>query len=107
MSVFAELLDIARRQLALAQEGDIDSAISLIEAREKLMLDAPASVNDAADEASIRAVLTLDRDLATAIRQRMIAVRHEAAEISHGRTALIGYRPPLGQRPSRRLNAVG
>jgi hypothetical protein len=43
------------------------------------------------DESLIRAILELDRDIATAIRRGMLAIRDEALTARAGQKALAGY----------------
>jgi hypothetical protein len=104
-SAYAALLELARRQIEAAERGDLTAAIALMPARADLL--ASAGAPSGADYHAIREVLRLDRDLATALRRRMIAIRNEAVGLQQGRTALAGYQPPLGERRPRRLNALG
>jgi hypothetical protein len=104
-SAYAALLELARRQIQAAERGDLTAAIALMPARADLLASAGAPSD--ADHDAIREVLRLDRDLATALRRRMIAIRNEAVGLQQGRTALAGYQPPLGERRPRRLNALG
>ena len=102
---YAALLDLARRQVEAAERGDLNAAIALMPARAEVL--ASAGPPSPPDHATIREVLRLDRDLASAMRRRMIAIHDEAVSLQQGRTALAGYRPPLGERRPRRLNALG
>jgi hypothetical protein len=102
---YAALLDLARRQAEAVERGDLDAAVALMPARAEVLASAGPPAAD--DHATIREVLRLDRDLASALRRRMIAIRDEAVGLQQGRTALAGYRPPLGEPRPRRLNALG
>ena len=102
---YAALLDLARRQVEAAGRGDVNAAMALMPARAEVLASAGPPAAD--DHATIREVLRLDRDLAGALRRRMIAIRDEAVGLQQGRTALAGYRPPLGEPRPRRLNALG
>jgi hypothetical protein len=93
MSVYLQILDIAQAQAEAAGSGDLDRAAALLETRRLLMEDAPAP--SARDEKLIRDILRLDKDLATAFRRRMIAIREEASGTQRGHAALHGYRPTL------------
>lgn len=99
MSAYVDLLDLVRRQVATARAGDVESAIGLMHARQHV-LDAapPASV---ADRPLIEEVLSLDRELAGCIRQRMLRIREESLTLQRGQTAMRGYatlRHPGGNR---------
>jgi hypothetical protein len=102
---YTALLHLALRQLEAAEQGDLDAAIALMPARAELLANAGAPVGG--DYDAIREVLRVDRDLASALRRKMIAIRDEAVGLQHGRSALVGYQPPLGDRRPRRLNALG
>jgi hypothetical protein len=102
---YAALLELAQRQVEAAERGDLSAAIALMPARADVLASAATPVR--ADYDAIREVLRLDRDLASALRRRMIAIRNEAVGLQQGRTALAGYQPPLGERRPRRLNALG
>jgi hypothetical protein len=102
---YAALLELALRQVEAAERGDLNAAIALMPERAELLANAGAPVGD--DYRAIREVLRLDRDLASALRRKMIAIRDEAVGLQHGRTALAGYQPRLGNTRPRRFNALG
>src|ERR671933_610601 len=102
---YAALLELAQRQVEAAERGDLTAAIALMPARAELLASAGTPVGAAHD--AIREVLRLDRDLASALRRGMIAIRNEAVGLQHGRTALAGYQPRLGNTRPRRFNALG
>jgi hypothetical protein len=85
-----QLLELARPQAEAARQGDLDAAAEAFDTRAELLVDAPAP--SASDLAAIHETLVLDRELASAIRERMIALREESLEMQRGRTALTGYR---------------
>jgi hypothetical protein len=89
MSPYQELLELARQQVDAARRGDLDAAVEAFDARAELLDDAPAP--SATDLAAIHETLVLDRELSSAIRERMIAIREESREMQRGRTALTGY----------------
>lgn len=91
MSPYQQVLDLAREQARAAQDGDLDAAVAALDARAELLQVAPAPAPS--DLAAIREILTLDRQLSGAIRERMIAIRNEGLEIQRGATALHGYGP--------------
>jgi hypothetical protein len=99
MSAYAELLELARQQVAIAREGDVESAVGLMCVRQRVLDAAPPA--SAKDAPLIKAVLTLDRELAGYIRERMLHIREESLTLHRGQTAMRGYasyRRPLGDR---------
>ena len=94
---YARLLDLARDQAEAAARGDLDTAVGLLDVRADVLVDAPAP--GAADADAIREVLRLDRDLSSAIRQRMIEIRDEVLENRQGNTALNGYARRMQRQP--------
>jgi len=91
------LLDLARDQAAAVARGDLEVAVDLLDARAAVLTDAPAP--GAADTDAIREVLRLDRDLSSAIRERMIQLRGEVLDSRQGHTALNGYARRLQRQP--------
>jgi hypothetical protein len=83
------LLQIAREQAALVRSGDLEAAIQALEARAELLAAAPEP--SPADLAAIRETLTVDRELSSAIRVRMIEIRDEGLQAQRGRGAAHGY----------------
>ncbi len=99
MSSYAELLELARQQLATARDGDVESAIGLMTARQRVLDTVPAA--SVADRPLIEEVLSLDRDLAGYIRERMLRIRDQSLALQRGQTAMRGYgtlRHPGGNR---------
>jgi hypothetical protein len=88
-TAYSSILDIAHKQAQLLARGELESAVALIQTRQDL-LDAASSPN-AQDVEAIKEIMRLDRDLSSAIRERMIAIRQEALEGQAGRRALNGY----------------
>jgi hypothetical protein len=89
LSGFDEVLDIARKQSLAIANDDLLEAIRLLDNRAALLAHAlPAGPEDAA---AIREVLRRDRDLSSAIRERMIELRTQAVAFQRGRVALAGY----------------
>lgn len=104
-TAYDRLLELSRRQHDAAARDDIAAVITLMNERVRILTDAKPATDS--DHQTIAEVLRLDRDVATAIRKRMLAVRNEAVSLQNGRTALRGYTPPLGERRARRLNVFG
>jgi hypothetical protein len=102
-SPYAALLEIVRSQVQAAERGEVQAAVAMMPKRARVLADAAAPAET--DHAAIREVLRLDRELSTAIRHTMIELRSQAIDLQQGRTALAGYRPPVGERRSRRVNA--
>jgi hypothetical protein len=94
MTVYEQILEITRKQAVAAAAGDLNMAIALQGPRGELIAAAPPAT--AADEPVIRATLALDRDIATAMRERMLAIRDEMLAAHRGHQALVGY----GARPA-------
>jgi len=97
MSPYARILEIARKQAAAARSGDLNTATMLLAERGELIASAPPAA--AQDEPLIREVLELDRDIATAIRRRMIELRDEMLSMRQGQQALAGYGAPKPRNP--------
>ena len=89
MSVYQKVHAIALEQAAAAERGDWPEALSLLDVREQLLLH--AGEPEAEDEEAIRETLRLDRELASAIRQQMMAIREESLQLQHARVAVSGY----------------
>jgi len=94
---YQQVLDIAREQSAALGRGDLEVATALLDDRATLLVGAP--VPGPADVPLVEEILRLDRDLSSAIRHRMIAIRDEARDGDRGRKALDGYGRRLPQRP--------
>lgn len=102
MSAYAELLGLARTQVASAAGGDLESAVALMGARQQLIDAAPLA--SAGDEPLIAEVLRLDRQLAGFIRERMLQIHEESLKLQRGRVAMRGYgsyQHSVGQRINR------
>jgi hypothetical protein len=89
MSVYHEILELARQQSAAVVRGDLETAVRLVGDRGAVLRDAPPAGPGDAD--AIREILRRDRDLAGAIRERMIEIRNQAVSFQRGRVALSGY----------------
>jgi hypothetical protein len=104
MSPFEQVLRIAQEQLAAVGRGDLVAATDRLDERGLLLAGAPRPQLE--DSQTIEEILRLDRLLSGAIRERMVAIRNEAAEGHRGQRALDGY----GHAPpprARVLDAVG
>ena len=95
--VYARLLDLARDQAEAAARGDLDTAISLLDVRAAVLVDAPAP--GTADEDAIREVLRLDRELSLAFSQRMLDLQGEVLDGRQGHKALNGYAQRVQRQP--------
>ena len=89
MSSYAELFELVRQQVATARAGDVESAIGLMNTRQRMLDAAPAA--SVADRLLIEEVLSLDRELAGFIRQRMLRIRDQSLSLQRGQTAMRGY----------------
>ena len=95
--IYGQVLDIARAQAEALDRGDLDRAVSLLDVRAELLRGTP--VPSAEEVPLAEEIVRLDRRLASAIRERMVAIRNEALEGQHGRNALAGYGRRLPERP--------
>jgi len=89
MSAYREVLELARQQSAAVACGDLETAVRLVGERGAVLRDAPPA--GPGDAEAIREILRRDRDLAGAIRERMIEIRKQAVNSQRGRVALSGY----------------
>lgn len=89
MNPYQQLLDIARRQSAALGRGDLEVATALLDERAALLIGAP--VPGPVEVPIVEEILRIDRDLSSAIRHRMIALRDEARDGERGKKALDGY----------------
>src|SRR5947209_1768279 len=89
MSVYQQVLDVAREQAAAVHRGELQAATKLLEQREHLLAGAQGPTAD--EVPLVRQILTLDRALSSAIRERMIEIRNESL---------------LAAAPAARLTAV-
>ena len=97
MSIYERVLGLAREQSAALARGDLDSAVARLDARAALLDGAPAA--DGAEVAMVHEIMRLDRDLSSAIRQRMLAIRDEALHGQQAQRALSSYGRRLRPRP--------
>jgi len=97
MSVYQQVLDIAREQSAALRRGELEAATALLEQRAQLLDTALIPTPD--EIPLIEEVMRLDRDLSSAIRERMIKIRNEARDGHQGRRALDSYGRRLPRRP--------
>jgi hypothetical protein len=100
MSVYQQVLDIAHQQSAALKRGELDSAIALLDERAELLAQATAPSMD--EVPLLHELLRLDRDLSSAIRERMVQIRDETLKGQQGTRALNGY----GRRMPRQPMAV-
>jgi hypothetical protein len=100
VSAYLELLRLAQAQAAALARGDLEAAVGMLDARGALL--ARAGAPTPADQEAVREVLRLDRDLSSAIRERMLAIRQQAVAAQRGRRALDGY----GRRGAANLSTI-
>ena len=96
-SVYQQVLDIARAQASALGRGELQAAVALLDDRAALL--AKAGVPLPHEVPMAQEIVRLDRQLASAVRERMIAIRNEALDGQHGRQALAGYGRRLPDRP--------
>lgn len=97
MSVYQQVLDVARAQSAALGRGELEAATALLDHREQLLLTASAPTPD--EIALIEEIMQLDRALSSAIRERMIKIRNEVLDGQQGRRALNSYGRRLPRQP--------
>jgi hypothetical protein len=97
MSLYQQVLDIAREQSAALDRGELEAATALLDDRAHLLLNANVPTPD--EIPLVEEIMRLDRDLSSAIRARMIKIRIEVLEGQHGRRALDGYGRRLPRAP--------
>jgi hypothetical protein len=101
MDPFQELVRIAREQSAALARGELETAVRLLDDR-AVILQSLGQARTVADENAVREVMRRDRDLSSAIRERMIDIRNRSLKLQHGRAALSGY----GAGPARQLGLI-
>ena len=97
MTAYQQVLDIARQQSAALGRGELEAATLLLDERAALLV--AAGPPTPADVPIVEEILRLDRDLSSAIRERMIAIRDEARDGERGKKALDSYSRHLPRRP--------
>ncbi|GAC1313689.1 MAG: hypothetical protein NVSMB2_02000 [Chloroflexota bacterium] len=91
MSAYHEVLALAREQVAAISRNDLDTVIRLLDDRAAVLAQVPRSAHGA--DGAIAEILLLDRQIAAALRERMIAIRDHVLTLNRGAEALAGYRP--------------
>jgi len=97
VSLYQQVLDIAREQAVALRRGELEAATALLDQRAQLLVNALAPTPD--DIPLIEEVMRLDRDLSSAIRERMIKIRNDVLDGQQGRRALNSYGRRLPRRP--------
>jgi hypothetical protein len=97
MSVYQQVLDIAREQSAALGRGELEAATKLLDHRAQLLVNALVPTPD--EIPLIEEIMQLDRDLSSAIRERMIKIRNEVLDGQQGRRALNSYGRRLPRQP--------
>jgi hypothetical protein len=90
MNLYHRLVEISRQQLEAFQCDDLRTMHQLIVERQTLIdrLGTPGK----SELAVLQEVLDCDRILSDGLRERMLSLRSEAAEVHQRRTNLNGYR---------------
>ena len=104
MSVYEQVLAIAREQSEALGRGELERAIGLLDRRAELLAGANPPTQPEVPVA--QEILRLDRELSSAIRQRTMEIRDEARAGQHGRQALQGY-ARTSTRRERGVNMLG
>jgi hypothetical protein len=102
--IYEQVLAIAREQANALAAGELERAVALLDRRAELLAGAPPPSKP--EVPLVEEVLKLDRELATAIRYRMIAIRDEARAGQQGRQALQGY-SRVALKRARGVNIAG
>lgn len=100
---YQQLVDLSRRQADAFAHGDIAGMQQLMAMRAPLIAQLPPPT--VADRVLLQTAVDLDRGLAAALRERMMALRSTAALVHQRRTNLNGYRQ-FGAANARLLNFV-
>jgi hypothetical protein len=100
---FQQLVELSQEQVDAFARGDLAAMHALMLRRGALIPDLPP-VRDA-DRALLQEAVELDRQLADALRERMLSLRATAAQVHQRRTNLNGYRQG-GAANARLLNFV-
>ncbi len=90
MSPYQQLLKVSQDQTEAFQRGDVRTMQLLLIERAKLVQQLPPAGD--AERNVLQQVLEFDRTLSTALRERMMALRSEAANVHQTRVQLNGYR---------------
>ena len=90
MSVYQQLVDVSQQQLEAFQAGNVRGMQRLILERQSLIAQLPPPSD--AERALLQQAVGLGQSLATAVRERMLALRTAAAQVHQRRTSLNGYR---------------
>jgi hypothetical protein len=96
-SVYLQVLAIAQEQSEALQRGEVERAVALLDRRAALLACTTTPTPD--EVPVVKEILRLDRDLSSAIRERMIRIRGEAVETRHGQHVLDGYGRNMPRRP--------
>jgi hypothetical protein len=97
MSLYQQVLDIAHEQSAALSRGELEAATALLDHRAHLLVNAVAPTP--AEVPLVEEIMRLDRDLSSAIRERMIKIRNEVRDGQQGRRALDSYGRRLPRQP--------
>jgi hypothetical protein len=104
MSLYEQVLAIAREQSDALGRGELERAVGLLDRRAELLSVAEPPTQS--EVPVVQEILRLDRELSSAIRHRMVAIRDEARTGQQGRQALQGY-ARVTTRRERGVNIIG
>jgi len=102
MNPYQRLLQLTQGQTEAFQRGDVRSMQLLMLERGALLAQLPSP--SAAERTLLQHAVQLDRELSTALRERMLALRSAAASAHHTRVNLNGYRVTRAGASTRLLN---
>ena len=97
MSPYDALAEIAERELELVSAGEMGPLSDLYARRDALVATLPAKPPAAARPALERALEANNRTSAV-LQERMRGTGVELRKLTHGRTAVRGYAPPVEPR---------
>ena|SRR5579864_5425515 len=90
MSLYQQLVDLSAQQLEAFKCGDVCRMQLLMVERGALIATLPPAAE--AEQALLQQAVAADRELADALRSRMLELRASAAQVQRRRTNLNGYR---------------
>jgi hypothetical protein len=88
-NLFEQILLIAQQQVEAVARGDLEAAVARLDQRGELVAQLPPALGR--DTSTLEEIMRLDRVLSSAVRDRMVAIRDEAAQFQRGSHALDSY----------------
>ena len=92
MTGYEALTDLARRELELVSAGAVDDLSTLHEQRRALVATLPG-IPPAAARPWLERAAALQSEVTLALAERLRESGGELRKLSHGRTAMAGYKP--------------